>query len=55
MTQLLRVQNFSVSSGGIAADEGQSPARAFGELLDRFHLEVVPGPSGVAHQPFWRE
>jgi dihydrofolate reductase len=25
------------------------------ELLDRFHLEVVPSPSGVAHHLFWRK
>ena len=24
------------------------------ELLDQFHLEVVPSPSGVAHHLFWR-
>jgi dihydrofolate reductase len=24
------------------------------ELLDRFHLESVPSPSGVTHQLFWR-
>ncbi len=25
-----------------------------GELLDRFHLDVVPSPSGVVHHIFWR-
>jgi hypothetical protein len=25
------------------------------ELLDRFHLEVVPSPSGVTHYLFWRK
>ncbi|GAA1460791.1 dihydrofolate reductase family protein [Nocardiopsis exhalans] len=25
------------------------------ELLDRFHLEVVPSPSGVRHHLFWRK
>jgi dihydrofolate reductase len=24
------------------------------ELLDRFHLESVPSPSGVTHLVFWR-
>jgi len=24
------------------------------DLLDRFHLEVVPSPSGVSHHLFWR-
>ena len=24
------------------------------DLLDRYHLEVVPSPSGVAHHLFWR-
>ncbi|MEV6717516.1 dihydrofolate reductase family protein [Lentzea sp. NPDC051208] len=26
-----------------------------GELLDRFHLDVVPSPSGVTHHLFWRK
>jgi dihydrofolate reductase len=25
------------------------------ELLDRFHLEVIPSPSGVSHHVFWRK
>ncbi|MFF3617392.1 dihydrofolate reductase family protein [Streptomyces sp. NPDC002580] len=25
------------------------------ELLDRFHLEIVPSPSGVIHHLFWRK
>ncbi|ELP64982.1 hypothetical protein STRTUCAR8_00305 [Streptomyces turgidiscabies Car8] len=25
------------------------------ELLDRFHLDVVPSPSGVVHHLFWRK
>ncbi|CCG04188.1 protein of unknown function [Blastococcus saxobsidens DD2] len=25
------------------------------ELLDRFHLDVVPGPRGVTHHLFWRK
>jgi len=25
------------------------------ELRDRFHLEVVPSPSGVTHHFFWRK
>ena len=24
------------------------------ELLDRFHLERIPSPSGVTHHLFWR-
>ena len=24
------------------------------ELRDRFHLDVVPSPSGVVHHLFWR-
>jgi dihydrofolate reductase len=24
------------------------------ELLDRYHLEIVPSPSGVTHHLFWR-
>jgi dihydrofolate reductase len=25
------------------------------ELLDRFHRDVVPSPSGVTHHLFWRK
>lgn len=25
------------------------------ELTDRFHLEVIPSPSGITHQLFWRK
>jgi dihydrofolate reductase len=25
------------------------------ELLDQFHLDVVPSPSGVVHHLFWRK
>lgn len=25
------------------------------ELLDRFHFDVVPSPSGVTHHLFWRK
>ena len=25
-----------------------------GELLDRYHCDVVPSPSGVVHHLFWR-
>jgi hypothetical protein len=25
------------------------------ELRDRFHLDVVPSPSGVTHHVFWRK
>jgi dihydrofolate reductase len=25
------------------------------ELLDRFHLEIIPSPSGVSHHVFWRK
>ena len=25
------------------------------ELLDRFHCDVVPSPSGVTHHLFWRK
>lgn len=24
------------------------------QLLDRYHMEVVPSPSGVTHHLFWR-
>lgn len=34
---------------------GAASVRSFlDELLDRFHLEVVPSPSGVVHHLLWR-
>ena len=116
MDQLVRVQNFTVSSDGFGAGEQQTLERPFGhadpgemvleqardaaggqdvrlgggatvirqflradlvdtlhvavspvrlgsgvrlwqspdELRDRFHLDVVPSPSGVTHHLFWR-
>ena len=38
------------SSSAAANGSGTSPD----ELLDRFHLERVPSPSGVTHLLFWR-
>jgi dihydrofolate reductase len=39
-----------VSAGGRGGKLWDSPD----ELLDRFHLEVVPSPSGITHHIFWR-
>ncbi|MFF9645675.1 dihydrofolate reductase family protein [Kitasatospora aureofaciens] len=33
---------------------GERLWRSHTELLDRFHLDVVPSPSGVTHLLFWR-
>ena len=38
------------SSSAAANDSGKIPD----ELLDRFHLDAVPSPSGVTHLLFWR-
>ncbi|MFD5437120.1 dihydrofolate reductase family protein [Kitasatospora sp. NPDC127067] len=35
-------------------DRGERLWRSHTELLDRFHLDVVPSPSGVTHLLFWR-
>ena len=43
---------------GGRAGEARAGARLWespDELLDRFHLEVVPSPSGVTHHLFWRK
>ncbi len=39
-----------VDAGGRGGKLWDSPE----ELLDRFHLEVVPSPSGITHHIFWR-
>lgn len=48
MTQMVRVQNFSVSRDGYGAGEGQSHERPFGHVNP---LELVSWAVGTAHWP----
>ncbi|SOE03481.1 dihydrofolate reductase family protein [Blastococcus haudaquaticus] len=41
-------------SRGVTLGSGVRLWESPDELLDRFHLEVVPSPSGVVHHIFWR-
>jgi hypothetical protein len=34
--------------------DGERLWKSHTELLDRFHLDTVPSPSGVTHLLFWR-
>ncbi len=52
MSQLLRVQNFAVAP--VELGDGERLWNSPDDLLDRFHLESVPSPSGVTHLLFWR-
>jgi hypothetical protein len=38
----------------IKLERGERLWESPSELLDRFHLEIVPSPSGVTHHLFWR-
>ena len=40
---------------GVTLGSGVRLWESPGELRDRFHLEVVPSPSGVIHHIFWRK
>ncbi|MEU4268185.1 dihydrofolate reductase family protein [Streptomyces sp. NPDC026092] len=42
-------------SDGVELGAGSRLWESPDELLDRFHLEVVPSPSGVTHHLFWRK
>jgi dihydrofolate reductase len=42
-------------SPGVTLGSGERLWESPDELRDRFHLEVVPSPSGVTHHVFWRK
>ena len=48
------VDTMHVAVVPVALGHGERLWDAPEELLDRFHLEVVPSPSGVTHHLFWR-
>lgn len=48
------VDTMHVAVAPVELGEGGRLWRSPEELTDRFHLEVVPSPSGVVHHLFWR-
>ena len=48
------VDTMHVAVSPVRLDRGVRLWESPDELTDRFHLEVVPSPSGVAHHLFWR-
>jgi dihydrofolate reductase len=48
------VDTMHVAVAPVTLERGERLWRSPDELLDRFHLEVVPSPSGVTHHIFWR-
>jgi dihydrofolate reductase len=48
------VDTLHVAVAPIVLGRGERLWTSPDELLDRFHLEVVPSPSGVTHHLFWR-
>jgi hypothetical protein len=43
-----------VAVAPIELGRGERLWNSHDELLDRFHLDSVPSPSGVTHLVFWR-
>ena len=48
------VDTLHVAVAPVDAERGERLWESPDELTDRFHLEVVPSPSGVVHHLFWR-
>lgn len=48
------VDTMHVAVAPVELGRGERLWAAPEDLLDRFHLESVPSPSGVTHQLFWR-
>ena len=48
------VDTMHVAVAPVELDRGSRLWHSPDELLDRFHLEVIPSPSGVTHHLFWR-
>jgi dihydrofolate reductase len=43
-----------VAVAPVELGRGERLWRSPDELLDRFHLEIIPSPSGIKHHLFWR-
>ncbi|MGH9032376.1 MAG: dihydrofolate reductase family protein, partial [Acidimicrobiia bacterium] len=48
------VDTMHIAVAPIDLGRGERPWTSYEELLDRFHLDSVPSPSGVTHLLFWR-
>ena len=48
------VDTLHVAVAPVDAERGERLWESPDELTDRFHLEIVPSPSGVVHHLFWR-
>jgi dihydrofolate reductase len=48
------VDTMHVAVAPIELGRGERLWNSHDELLDRFHLDSVPSPSGVTHLVFWR-
>jgi dihydrofolate reductase len=49
------IDTMHVAEVPIDLERGERLWESRDELLDRFHLEVVPSPSGITHLIFWRK
>ncbi|MEV3961728.1 hypothetical protein AB0M34_12640 [Nocardia sp. NPDC050193] len=50
--ELIDIRRIAVAPNELG--EGERVRERPEELTDRFHLEQIPGPSGVVHHFFWR-
>jgi dihydrofolate reductase len=48
------VDTMHVAVAPVELERGERLWTSYEELLDRFHCDVVPSPSGVTHLLFWR-
>jgi len=48
------IDTMHVAVAPVALERGERLWHSPDELTDRFHLEVVPSPSGIIHHIFWR-
>jgi dihydrofolate reductase len=48
------VDTMHVAVAPLELGDGERLWHSPDELLDRFHLEVIPSPSGITHHIFWR-
>ncbi|GAA3707449.1 dihydrofolate reductase family protein [Zhihengliuella alba] len=49
------VDTMHVAVAPVELERGERLWRSPEDLTDRFHLEVVPSPSGIVHHLFWRK
>jgi dihydrofolate reductase len=47
------VDTMHIAVAPIELGRGERLWNSYSELLDRFHLDTVPSPSGVTHLVFW--